>query len=387
MTSSQRQPFALLGWLVSIVACCYIVTAFTLSAVPYVSRINPAIALVLGPLVAIRLVAVGGRGIPKSFVFPVLFVAFAALSVLWSPDRDVAKFMVAYTAFSTVGGLSIVLILGRELSWRMMCWAGIAACLIVIISAQAQIREVGADARIAGMLLNANSLAVILSYAAFMIWCCPTKVPRWMMALAAAFVGYAFLFSGSRKMLIVLGGVLVLAAVKIPERVKQTGARLAIGLGFVVLAILLGFLYQGRFDIVKVFSSIKAVERTRGKTAEAEQSSEIRREMFFKGLQLWTKSPLIGYGEGQFSVVSGFGGYAHNNYTEILANLGMIGFVLHYALLTLVLHFASVQYYFRDCWIMLAFLATLALAPIPKRAMVPSSLPRFRPVRTARRPA
>jgi O-antigen ligase len=58
--------------------------------------------------------------------------------------------------------------------------------------------------------------------------------------------------------------------------------------------------------------------------------------MITKGLQLWTESPVFGYGQGQFGVASGMVGYAHNNYIEVLVNLGAIGFLLYYGLFVVI---------------------------------------------------
>ena len=58
----------------------------------------------------------------------------------------------------------------------------------------------------------------------------------------------------------------------------------------------------------------------------------IREKMVSVGLQLWAQQPIIGHGAGQFSSLSGFRAYAHNNYVELLANDGIIGLVLYYIL-------------------------------------------------------
>ena len=49
--------------------------------------------------------------------------------------------------------------------------------------------------------------------------------------------------------------------------------------------------------------------------------------------ELWTEHPLLGVGLNNFSVyqtIGGAGYYAHNNYLELLADLGVIGFALYY---------------------------------------------------------
>ena len=71
----------------------------------------------------------------------------------------------------------------------------------------------------------------------------------------------------------------------------------------------------------------------------ADASVTTRADMVQIGLELFRKHPIIGVGFGNFSYhyfynYSGWAEtYAHNNYVEILADTGIIGFVLHYAVL------------------------------------------------------
>ena len=53
--------------------------------------------------------------------------------------------------------------------------------------------------------------------------------------------------------------------------------------------------------------------------------------MIQEAMQLWKRSPFVGLGNGQYLVVSGRECYSHCNYTELLANLGVVGFVLYYS--------------------------------------------------------
>lgn len=55
-----------------------------------------------------------------------------------------------------------------------------------------------------------------------------------------------------------------------------------------------------------------------------------RSEMIMLGMQLWIKSPLLGWGMGSFEKLNPYQVYAHNNYVEILSGVGFIGFLLYY---------------------------------------------------------
>lgn len=61
-------------------------------------------------------------------------------------------------------------------------------------------------------------------------------------------------------------------------------------------------------------------------------STNIRGDMYVKGMEMWMDSPMFGNGLGAFTAYSGYHMYSHNTYTEILSSFGLIGFVVFYFL-------------------------------------------------------
>lgn len=62
----------------------------------------------------------------------------------------------------------------------------------------------------------------------------------------------------------------------------------------------------------------------------ADESSQERSAMFISGVQMFMERPFFGNGFGAFKSLSGFGTYSHNNYVQLLAELGLLGFLLYY---------------------------------------------------------
>lgn len=67
---------------------------------------------------------------------------------------------------------------------------------------------------------------------------------------------------------------------------------------------------------------------------EADYSALSRADMIDYGLQQWLYSPIWGYGLDSFKyfygLVTGVVSYSHNNYVELLFDLGLIGCILYY---------------------------------------------------------
>ena len=61
-----------------------------------------------------------------------------------------------------------------------------------------------------------------------------------------------------------------------------------------------------------------------------DRSAKTRMEMINTGIKLWLSSPIWGHGTDSFRLITSYGGYSHNNYVELLCNLGVIGFLVYY---------------------------------------------------------
>ena len=67
-------------------------------------------------------------------------------------------------------------------------------------------------------------------------------------------------------------------------------------------------------------------------TAVSGTSTDMRSDMYTKGISMWMDAPILGNGLGAFTAYSGFHMYSHNTYTEILSSLGIVGFIIFYYL-------------------------------------------------------
>jgi O-antigen ligase len=143
-------------------------------------------------------------------------------------------------------------------------------------------------------------------------------------AAAAVMVGTIFL-SGSRGGMLAIVAELVILAVLLVK--QKRSLRTAIGVG-IFLAILVGLLtWVGGDEIVKRWASVSS--------SHSEISANIRLNIDRDGFRMFLKKPVLGWGLGTFPVVypqfrtfysNFFVNEAHNDYLQLLVEMGLLGF-------------------------------------------------------------
>jgi O-antigen ligase len=143
-------------------------------------------------------------------------------------------------------------------------------------------------------------------------------------AAGALMVGTIFL-SGSRGGMLAIVAELVILAVLLVKQKRNLRTAVLVG---VFLAIVVGFiLWVGGDAVVKRWASVDS--------SHAEISSDVRLNIDRDAFRMWSKKPGLGWGLGTFPVVypqfrtfytNSFVNEAHNDYLQLLTEMGLLGF-------------------------------------------------------------
>ena len=147
--------------------------------------------------------------------------------------------------------------------------------------------------------------------------------------------------TGSRQALAVLGGGIVLFCFlflihgKSPAEIIVLLA--AAGAAFVILLVILSKLpaFSGIYKrVLSLLSAITGVGKT-------DRSATTRLALIDVGIEQFKRSPILGIGMGSGHLVAwkylDRGYYLHNNFAEILAGGGIIGFLIYYSIYAYIL--------------------------------------------------
>jgi O-antigen ligase len=148
--------------------------------------------------------------------------------------------------------------------------------------------------------------------------------------ILAAIIMFAVLMMGTKKGLLIFGiGVIFCYLYKS----KNFGSSL---LRIVVICIAIGFAYYFLLNNYFLYEVIgKRIELMfGGLTGTATDASTRDRMLYIKdALEVFRQHEVFGVGLDGYRYVNSYSNaYSHNNYSEILADLGIIGFVIYYSM-------------------------------------------------------
>ncbi|WP_210115335.1 O-antigen ligase family protein [Galactobacillus timonensis] len=156
---------------------------------------------------------------------------------------------------------------------------------------------------------------------------------KWLWLLGFLFAIVFILLSGSRKallyFLIPISFFLIFRSKGIAKTLRN----------FIVVIVLIFIVYLAIMKVPILYESIGRRVATllnfiNGR--ETDSSTATRAVLVSDGIEMFRRKPWIGYGLGNFSTVHSLNStikyYAHNNYIELLVDVGIIGTLMYYSL-------------------------------------------------------
>ena len=152
---------------------------------------------------------------------------------------------------------------------------------------------------------------------------------RWFYPVALVLLGILFL-GGSRKNIITMPLIGVMFSMFVGDTQKKlkslTAIVLAIAVGIYVLCTV-PTLYQLRDAMLGMFTGL-----FNSASEEIDASTMDRMYLIRRAMEVWVEHPVTGVGWHNYRLYNDLKMYSHNNYTEMLACFGIIGFLLYYAI-------------------------------------------------------
>ena len=276
----------------------------------------------------------------KIFMF-LPFLLFSFLSVTWSymPDSTMQRSITLLRLSILLFVMAFYLIRSKQTEQFIygIAVAGLIILLYILsfygLSGLRQMIEEGM--RVGGEFVNSNTLAIYLSFSAVIYFYLFLNKRKWYFILLVVVLVVVIASTGSKKGLLDLavGFVMVTGFNQDSSNgVKKLFKWVA---GISIAAVLLYFLWESplfftvreRYEVMFMFLS--------GNGSRIDYSTRERQIMLEAGWQQFLKTPILGIGIGASGYLTTFSlgsdTYLHNEYIELLATGGIIGFILQFA--------------------------------------------------------
>jgi len=276
----------------------------------------------------------------KYAMWLVIFAFYSFCSIFWADRINDTVFSCTFSIVQVgLVGLSMLIYARNERKVYNCIFAFIlsAAALCIRFVVSVPVTYWGNGDRLSrNTIFGSNDPAMILAFSILIVmWIVFFNKNKYgfsikMLSIVfSAVCAFVSMMSGTKKGLLILAvgmAVLMLGTAKKPLKL----------IGRIVCIVILGIgMYFAVMEIPVLYGAIgyrieKMVNMYTGGKADM---STIHRSMLIEdALRIFKDNPILGIGQDGFRYVNRVqrGYYSHNNYVELLANLGLVGFVAYY---------------------------------------------------------
>ena len=277
----------------------------------------------------------------RIFFWYLLFVSASVVAILYSPDRNIINdsSYLLYTAtiilfcFCTlVDSYKKIIVIMKSYEW------GSAILFIILFFTN----NLGSNERLGSDFAgNSNTFALFMMVAFFFsswqfLYYEQNKLKRCIAGIIMIMNIVTVLLSGARK--IIVACMIYIVALYLFKKNKK--GRIRIVKNSIVICFAIMLVWWLMMNVPLLYEIVgnrmeNLINQFLGKAVMIKGSSSYLRDEYRKlAFWGWLKSPIWGHGYDSFhfynKIVTGHNVYSHNNFTELLYNIGIIGFVIYY---------------------------------------------------------
>lgn len=301
---------------------------FTVNPVENLSRLIILSSIALLCALLIRASITRTLHFPRLLLFYLAFWVYVCFSALWAPNLDLALHSLAiFTA-----ALFCVAVFWLGLYYTD--FRTVLSCAVVVVTVvQVYFLAIGdpipeQEYRVGGLSDNPNDTAMELSMVAFLAM---IFLRHWLLRYGLVVFGLVgSLPTGTRKIMFTVVGLAVMAFAQFTRYLTASRQRLIFFSAVALLACGMAALAAAPLldKLAQTQTYVRIAELLEGRL---DYSARDRWTLLNEAVDIWLRSPIFGNGIASVQALSSFHLYAHNNYIELLASFGLVGFLLFYA--------------------------------------------------------
>jgi len=260
-------------------------------------------------------------------IWKFIFLIFALLSFLWSKQAEkVDTFKTVFFNFIIFTLFIFYCNSIKRFENLIIGWAIAGFFLMGYCMKSINIMELSTRTNIEGM--NLNMIGVKLSFSCLSLLYLYLNQHKMYYFLEAMILAVFSLFTGSKGVILRFIVICFMYAVYCQKGIKKI---LYVGLAIGIILIGYYFILNNTYFYNIIGKRTQEfVQGIMPGSNSFNQSDSIRIGLIKEGWDLFKKNWLRGIGLANFQLINSYKLYAHNNYIELLCNLGIIGTVIYY---------------------------------------------------------
>lgn len=267
--------------------------------------------------------------------FGIILITMA--SILWANDIYIAiKYFIWFMQVILVSNLIDVYVLDKKnlkFLLKSIVIGGFILAIRLVIETPSEYLGIKRIGRAIGY--NPNDVGLKLAFAALCLtYFIKKNGKRPYYIIVFILLSGLALLSGSRKAFATLVVGVIIFYILSEFSTKKINKIISI-LFFIIITLGAFYYLVMNIDIFYKVLGVRIegmINTLQGNNVTGSSSSYIRLQMIKTGYNMIKNKPILGYGIGNYTVVSGFNTYSHNNYIELLTGVGIIGFIIYYSL-------------------------------------------------------
>ena len=287
-------------------------------------------------------------------IWYLLFMTMSAFSMLYSEENNLFSGAFYLMIVSFAISFFYVFLVKERKTFDIVCSAYFVSSIVLIITLMltGNMNPESSERLGKELIGNSNTFAsMICTSAMYGIWVVIFKkinlIVKSLMVGGLVLNFYALALSGGRRSFVV---PIIFLFVIMLVKAKSVSYKKVVKYLVVIVALIVLVVYAvSNIDVLYESIGIRFEGLINGITGSGTQdnSSRMRDEMRRLASQTWIDNPIFGHGFDSFKYLAleeiGAFAYSHCNYTELLYNNGLVGFLLYYSIFALILFKALKQ--------------------------------------------
>lgn len=282
----------------------------------------------------------------------ILLILWSLLSCFWSKSiTDFLTYLKVSFPIVLCSAVCLNTYIGQRISpdrfLHLLIWAGVVAglrycCYTDWSSLSDGYYLRGSFGSLLDDVTNYNNYTMIISASCVVALYYAIVEHRRIDWLPALILLVILLLGGSRKNIVALPIIAILFSLFAgngQKKVKTLLLLLAVVVVGMYLLETLPALSQIRSAMEGMFNGL-----FHGEEADVDGSTQERMYLMEQGIRVWKEHPFLGVGWNNYRYYNDARLYAHNNYVEMLASLGIVGFLLYYAVFLRVVYIVGAAF-------------------------------------------